>query len=346
MTGISKTTTPRLADLLADVDERHAKRQAQQTEIGREVNEAKAALKQFRHEREIELRAAVTEDRPARTARLDKLTAENRRTLDDATPRIRQVEAELAKLKREREALVDGHRDELADEYLAECRRMRSVIDTAADAMAAIDAQLAKVEEAGKRLFAGVKRAPDDLLAKQHVGNLRSDPTLAWRSATDLVDLATNPVYVGHQQSRWDPLALLRELGKHLAAARCLPSAYLTDEERTHVGRPGIYADSASERQVAVYPDALDAARKWTTPDALGFARLRWLRPLTQAELDRRRRELLMTGPGGSVGKYDPQTGGIVLPDDRERDKHGGVVLDPDAPAEPDVFVLGAEPRR
>jgi hypothetical protein len=40
------------------------------------------------------------------------------------------------------------------------------------------------------------------------------------------------------------------------------------------------------------------------------------------------------------VGPYDRNRGGIVLPDDLERDKHGGVVLDPDAPPEPSVSFI------
>jgi|GEM_PF-6904299 hypothetical protein len=335
-----KTTpaAPTLATLLADLDERREERLRQKSEIGSELREAKRAIDRAAHEREAELRAAVTENRKPKVAEIAERVAENEQVIADTVPRLRQVEAEIGKLDRERAALVDDRRSELVDEYIAECVQTRALLEVALAAIDAFDRQLSEAEKAGRRAFHGVKRPADDPLARVHVGNVLSDGTLPFHSATDLVALSTQATYVGGGESRWSLPALLKEIRQKLADASCLPAAFIVGRDRGN-GMSGRYIDTLSGQAVEVHPDQLASAAPLITVDELGFCRLRRERDLTREELDRHERHRLATG-GGYVGPYDRNRGGIVLPDDLERDKHGGVVLDPDAPPEPSVSFI------
>jgi hypothetical protein len=333
-----ETTTPTLATLLADVDERREERLRQRSDIKSEAHEAKRAILRFAAEREAELRAATTANRRPNVAKFDKAKGENERVIADAAIRLRQCETELSKIDRERAALVDDRRGELVAEFVGECGRTRELLEVALAAIDGFERQLSEAEKAGRRAFHGVKRPADDPLARVHVGNVLSDGTLPFHSATDLVALSTQATYVGGGESRWSLPALLKEIRQKLADASCLPAAFIVGRDRGN-GMPGVYRDISTGATVEVHPDQLASAAPLITVDELGFCRLRRERDLTREELDRHERHRLATG-GGYVGPYDRNRGGIVLPDDLERDKHGGVVLDPDAPPEPSVSFI------
>jgi hypothetical protein len=334
-----KTTpaAPTLAAALADVDERREERLRQRAEIKSEAHEAKRAISRFAAEREDELRAATTANRKPNVAKFDAAKVENEGVIADAMTRLRQVESEIAKLDRERHELVDAGRGELVAAAVEQSDLERDKLQAALAALDDWQGQRAAAEKAWRVAWSGVKRAPDEPLAARRVGNAASDPTLPWASAIDLVDLTSEATYIGHGVSRWNLPALLREVRQKLASASCVPAALIAGRDAGN-GQAGRYIDMISGQPVEVHRDQIEQARNLIVVDELGFARLRRERDLSREEIDRHRREVLATT--GHVGPYDPHTGGIVLPDDRERDAHGGVVLDPDAPPEPSVSFI------
>jgi len=335
-----KTTpaAPTLATLLADLDERREETPAAEVEIGSELREAKRAIDRAAHEREAELRAAVTENRKPKVAEIAERVAENEQVIADTVPRLRQVEAEIGKLDRERAALVDDRRSELVDEYIAECVQTRALLEVA---LAAIDAFRPSVERGREGRPARVPRRQASGRRSARAGACRQRPERRDASVSQR-DRPRSALDAGHVR-RWRRIAMelagASEGDPPEARGRLVLAGGVHRRPRPrqrhewplhrHAQRPGGRSPSGSARQRR----ASDHGRR------ARLLPLRRERDLTREELDRHERHRLATG-GGYVGPYDRNRGGIVLPDDLERDKHGGVVLDPDAPPEPSVSFI------